>query len=158
MLTVGQSAPLDIAIHDENGQAVKLRDLLGSTVVLYFYPEDDTPGCTTEACQFRDQQAQFQELGVKVIGVSQDSAVSHQKFKTKYQLNFPLWVDADHQLAEASGVWVEKSFLGKKYMGMARTTFVIDSQGKIIKVWEKVSPVGHAAAVKDFLDVPGARS
>ncbi len=147
MLAVGQKAPLTIQLHDDSGSDVSLHDLLGSYVVLYFYPKDDTPGCTIEACDFRDAQSDFQKMGVKVIGVSKDPLASHQKFKANHRLNFPLWMDTEHELAEAFGIWVEKSFMGKKYMGMERSTFVIDPKGLIVKVWPKVNSLGHAQEV-----------
>jgi peroxiredoxin Q/BCP len=151
MLQPTQSAPLDITVTNEAGEAVSLRSLLGKYVVLYFYPKDDTPGCTQEACEFRDADHEMQKLGVAVIGVSKDSLKAHEKFKTKYQLPFPLWSDPEHKLLEAFGAWGEKKFMGKMYMGIMRSTFVIDPQGKIINVWEKVTPKNHAAEVLAFL-------
>ena len=122
-----------------------------SYVVLYFYPKDNTPGCTKEACEFRDAEAEMKKLGARVIGVSKDSPKSHQNFADKYNLNFELWSDQDHQLIEAFGAWVQKKKFGKTYMGIARSTFILDPEGKIIKVWENVKPEGHAQEVLEFL-------
>ena len=122
--------------------------LKGKLFVLYFYPKDDTPGCTTEACGFRDALPDFGKLGVTVIGVSKDSLASHEKFKKKFDLLFPLASDEDGAVCEAYGVWVEKSMYGKKYMGIDRSTFVIDGKGVIRAVWRKVSVPGHADEVK----------
>jgi len=151
MLSPGNSTPLDISVLDETGKPANLKNLLGKWVVLYFYPKDNTPGCTTEACSFRDANQDLQKLGVKVIGVSGDSAASHQKFQTQHQLNFPLWSDPDHKLLAAFGAWGEKTFMGRLFMGIIRSTFVINPAGKIVKTWEKVSPKDHAAAVLEFL-------
>jgi peroxiredoxin Q/BCP len=151
MLTQNQTAPLDITLTDENNASVSLRDHLGSYVVLYFYPKDDTPGCTVEACSFRDAHQELLANNVTVIGVSKDAPRSHQKFKTKHSLPFPLWADEEHKLAEAFGVWQEKKFMGRTYMGMTRSTFVIDPHGVIVKVWETVNPVNHSQEVIVFL-------
>lgn len=151
MLTVGSSAPLDITVHDESGQPVSLRSFLGKYVVLYFYPKDDTPGCTTEACSFRDTNTELQKQGAVVIGISKDSPASHQKFKEKYHLNFPLWSDPDRKLIEAFGVWQQKKMMGKTYMGIARSTFLIDPTGNILNVWNTVSPKEHGQQVLEFL-------
>lgn len=151
MLKIGDQAPLDILVTDDHGLPVKLRDVLGPLTIIYFYPKDDTPGCTTEACSFRDSQAELAKLNAQVIGVSKDPVKSHQKFHQKHELNFPLWSDPDHQLAEAFGVWVEKSFMGRKYMGMERSTFVLDEKGKIIQVWLEVTPKEHGQAVVEFI-------
>lgn len=151
MLKTNQPAPTNIAVLDEQGQSISLSDTLGKYVVLYFYPRDNTPGCTKEACSFRDANQELEKLGARVIGVSKDSVASHQGFKQKHQLNFELWSDPDHELMEAFGAWGEKSTFGKKYMGVIRSTFVIDPQGKIIKVWSAVKPIGHAEQVLKFL-------
>lgn len=151
MLQIGESAPLTITVQNQIGEDVSLEDLLGKPVVLYFYPKDDTPGCTKEACEFRDYNEDLEKLGVQVIGVSADSVKSHVKFIDKYQLSFPLWSDPEKKLIEAFGVLVEKSMFGKKYMGIARSTFILDEDGKIIQVWPKVDPRVHAREVLDFL-------
>ena len=146
MLKPGDVAP-DFSLAADDGKAVALKDLRGRPVVLYFYPKDDTPGCTKEACQFRDSWKDVQETGAVVLGVSPDSTTSHQKFKEKYSLPFPLLADVDHQVASAYGAWGEKSMYGKKYQGILRTTFLIDRTGRIARVFEKVKPDGHAAEV-----------
>ncbi len=147
MLKVGDQAPLEIKVKSMQGQDVSLKDLLGKYVVVYFYPRDNTPGCTKEACSFRDVNTELKKLGVKVIGVSKDSVKSHQKFIDKYGLNFELWSDEEHKLIEAFGAWQEKKFMGRSFMGTVRSTFVIDPQGKIFQVWEKVKPDGHGEEV-----------
>ena len=139
MLKPPTLAPLDVEVIDETGQSTSLRNHLGKYLVLYFYPKDQTPGCTVEACSFRDANQELKKLGVEVIGVSKDSIESHQKFTEKHQLNFPLWSDPDHQLLEAFGAWGQKNRFGKLYMGIIRSTFIIDPTGKIIKSWEKVN-------------------
>lgn len=126
-----------------------LRDFRGKPVVLYFYPKDDTPGCTIEACEFRDAHPHFVSRAAVVLGVSPDTAASHQKFKRKFDLPFTLLVDADHAIAERYGVWKEKSMFTKKYMGVERTTFVIDRDGRIAKIFRRVKPQGHAAEVEE---------
>ena len=130
------------------GKKVTLSQYKGkSHVVLYFYPRDNTPGCTQEACDFRDQWGAFDAARTVVLGVSTDSLASHEKFATKFELPFPLLVDADHAVAEMYGVWVEKNMYGRKSMGLQRATFLIDKQGKVAAVWPKVSVKGHVAAV-----------
>ena len=146
MLKEGDNAP-DFATRDERGRPVSLSDLRGQRVVLYFYPKDDTPGCTKEACSFRDDFARFKKQGIKVLGVSPDSEASHKKFVTKYNLPFTLLADTDRSIAEAYGVWGEKKFMGRTYMGVHRTTFLIDEKGKIKKIFEKVKPEDHASEV-----------
>ena len=126
---------------------MKLSSLKGQPVVLYFYPKDDTPGCTKEACAFRDRSRELQKLGAKVIGVSADSVDSHVKFRDKFKLNFPLLADADHKVAEKYGAWREKNMYGKKFMGIQRSTFLIDAGGRIAKVWKAVQVDGHDAQV-----------
>ena len=138
----GQKAPA-FTLATDSGEKVKLADLAGSPVVLYFYPKDDTPGCTKEACNFRDRIGEIQQHGAKVFGVSPDDAKSHQKFREKYTLNFPLLVDTDHKVAEKYGAWREKNMYGKKSMGIQRSTFLIGPDGKVVKVWKKVSVDGH---------------
>lgn len=146
MIKEGATAPA-FKTKDANGETVSLKDLRGQKVVLYFYPKDDTPGCTKEACSFRDAFSEFKKNGIKVLGVSPDSEVSHKKFVTKYQLPFTLLADTDRSIAEAYGVWGEKKFMGRTYMGVHRTTFLIDEKGKIKKVFEKVKPEDHASEV-----------
>jgi peroxiredoxin Q/BCP len=128
---------------DQNGDPVKLSDLKGQTVVLYFYPRADTPGCTTQACSVRDHSADYGKAGARVIGVSPDDVAAVKKFADKFDLDFTLLADAGHAVAEAYGAWGEKSMYGKKYMGVQRATFLIDSEGKIAKVFPKVSPKTH---------------
>ena len=146
MLKVGDAAPAFTAPSD-SGQNLSLRDLRGKKVILYFYPKDNTPGCTKEACDFRDATDRLQGKGVTVLAVSPDSVASHQKFKTKYSLPFPLIVDEDHRIAEAYGVWREKSLYGRKFMGIVRSTFVIDDEGKIAEVRQKVKVNGHVESL-----------
>jgi peroxiredoxin Q/BCP len=138
-LQVGDVAP-GFTVTTDSGATVSLSDYRGKRVVLYFYPKDDTPGCTTQACGFRDNYPVIEEKNAVVLGVSPDSAKSHQKFKTKFDLPFTLLVDEDHAIAEAYGVWAEKSMYGKKYMGIERSHFVIDENGKIVDAQVKVKP------------------
>ena len=146
----GQAAP-DFTLPADDGSQVKLSGLKGSPVVLYFYPKDDTPGCTREACAFRDQQKALSKAGAKVLGVSADDVASHVKFRDKFQLNFPLLADTDHKVAEKYGAWREKNMYGKKSMGIQRSTFLIDAKGTVRKVWKRVSVDGHDAAVLEAL-------
>ena len=141
-LKVGQKAP-DFTLLNDAGEKVKLADLKGKKAILYFYPKDDTPGCTTEACNFRDGFREIKKQGAAVLGVSADSVAAHAKFKKKYDLNFPLLSDPDKKMIESYGVWKEKSLYGRKYMGIERTTFVIDSQGKISHIFPKVKVAQH---------------
>jgi peroxiredoxin Q/BCP len=150
MLKPGSKAPAFSLLSDGGGR-VALKDLKGKPVVLYFYPKDDTSGCTTEACEFRDHWKAVKATGAVVLGVSPDGVTSHDKFKAKYKLPFPLLADVDHAVAEAYGAWGEKSMYGRKYMGILRSTFVIDPAGKVVKVFDKVKPKGHAAEVLDAL-------
>ena len=150
MLKVGDKAPV-IEVKDINNENVSLADLSGQYVVLYFYPKDDTPGCTKEACSFRDWNAELKKLGVKVVGGSKDSVTSHKKFVDKYSLNFDLWSDEDHQLIEAFGAWQKKSMMGQEYMGTVRSTFVIDPKGVILRVWDQVNPPEHGQEIHDFI-------
>ncbi len=145
-LKEGDKAP-NIELQDDSEQKVTLDSLKGKTVVLYFYPKADTPGCTKESCEFQDSVGDFKKKGAVVIGVSPDKPSAQAKFKLKYELSFPLLADTEHAVAEAYGVWQEKSMYGKKYMGIARTTFVIGADGTIKKIFEKVKPEGHAAEV-----------
>jgi thioredoxin-dependent peroxiredoxin len=149
-LEPGTKAPAFTLLSD-SGEKVKLSQFKGKTVVLYFYPKDDTPGCTKEACAFRDAQSEMTKLGAVVLGVSPDTVESHVKFRDKYTLNFPLLADTDHAVAELYGAWREKNMYGKKSMGVQRSTYIIDAQGKIAKVWKKVSVDGHDAAVFEAL-------
>jgi peroxiredoxin Q/BCP len=142
MLQAGDQAP-DFDLPDQNGDPVKLSDLKGQTVVLYFYPRADTPGCTTQACGVRDRRAEYKKAGARVIGVSPDTVEAVKKFAGKFDLDFTLLADADHAVAERYGTWVEKSMYGKKYMGVQRATFVIGPDGKVAKVFPKVSPKTH---------------
>ena len=146
MLKAGDKAP-DFKSKDQDGNPVKLSDLKGQRVVLYFYPKDDTPGCTKEACSFRDADDVYRKKGIKVFGVSTDDEKSHQKFISKFQLPFDLLADTDKSIVESYGVWGEKSMYGKKYMGTNRKTFLIDENGKIAKVFDKVNVEEHADEV-----------
>jgi peroxiredoxin Q/BCP len=139
-----------------SGAMVKLSQFKGSIVIVYFYPKDNTPGCTMEANDFRDVQPALAALDATVLGISPDSVDSHCKFAQKYHLNFQLLADTDHGTAEKYGVWVEKSLYGKKYMGIERTTFLIDREGKVRRVWRKVKPEGHARAVLEAVQAIAA--
>jgi thioredoxin-dependent peroxiredoxin len=145
-LAVGQAAPV-FSAPDPSGKVVSLSDFKGKTVVLYFYPKDDTPGCTVEACSFRDSHGAFAKNKTVVLGVSPDNAKSHSKFIEKFGLPFPLLSDPDHTLCEAYGVWVEKSMYGRKYMGVERSTFVIGPDGRLKAIYRKVKPEAHTAEV-----------
>jgi peroxiredoxin Q/BCP len=145
-IAVGDKAP-DFDLPTDGGGHVKLSDLRGKPVVIYFYPKDMTPGCTTESCDFRDQNPDFAALNAKIIGISKDSAARHDKFKAKHDLNFTLASDEESDTCEKYGVWKEKSMYGKKYMGIERTTVVIDAEGVIRNIWEKVKVKGHVDAV-----------
>lgn len=145
-LREGDEAPAFTAVAT-GGMEMSLADFRGSNVILYFYPRDDTPGCTKEACGFRDQFAEFRKRGALVFGVSKDPIKSHEKFTEKFGLPFPLLSDEDHKIAEAYGVWGEKTFMGRTYMGMHRVTFLIDGEGRIKKIWRTVKPDEHAAEV-----------
>ena len=150
MVGAGEKAP-SFTLPADDGQTVKLEDLRGKRVVLYFYPKDDTSGCTTEACEFRDSWKALAKTGAVVLGVSPDSVSSHVKFKQKYKLPFALLADTDHRVAEAYGAWGEKSMYGRKYQGILRSTFIIDETGKVARVFPRVKPRGHAAEVLEAL-------
>jgi len=150
MLKEGDVAP-DFSLLADDGSTVTLSGLRGKQVVLYFYPKDDTPGCTTEACNFRDNLSMLVSKGAVVLGVSPQDIKSHTKFKTKYSLTFPLLADTDHAVAEAYGAWGKKQQYGREYMGILRTTFVIDAKGVIKKIFEKVKVEGHALEVAKAL-------
>jgi thioredoxin-dependent peroxiredoxin len=149
----GKPAP-EFELQSDGGETVRLSEFRGKRVVLYFYPKDDTPGCTTEACEFRDAYDIYRERGIEILGVSPDDVTSHQKFKSKHDLPFTLLADPDHETAERYGVWGERSFGGKKYMGINRSTFLIDEDGKIVRAMVGIKPAGHAAAVLDELRAP----
>jgi thioredoxin-dependent peroxiredoxin len=138
----GARAP-DFSLHADDGQTVKLSALRGKPVVVYFYPKDDTPGCTREACAFRDRRADLARLGATLLGISPDDVDSHQRFRHKFSLNFPLLSDPQHKVAEKYGAWREKNMYGKKVMGIQRSTFVIDPQGRVTRVWRNVKVDGH---------------
>src|SRR6185295_2107913 len=148
MLKEGSTAPA-FKTTDANGEAVNLKDFRGQKVVLYFYPKDDTPGCTKEACSFRDAFATFKKRGIEILGVSTDGEASHKKFTAKYKLPFTLVSDPDHAIADSYGVYGEKKFMGRTYMGVKRMTFLIDQKGRVKKVFEKVKPEEHAQEVLD---------
>jgi peroxiredoxin Q/BCP len=138
----GATAP-DFTLKADDGKEVRLSALRGKPVVVYFYPKDDTPGCTKEACAFRDRSSEITAKGAVILGVSPDDVASHGKFRDKYTLNFPLLADTDHKVADTYGAWREKNLYGKKSMGIQRSTFLIDPAGKVRKVWKKVSVDGH---------------
>ncbi len=144
--TAGGAAP-EFTLQASNNETISLKDYRGKNVVLYFYPKDMTPGCTTEACDFRDYHGDFAKLNTVVLGISPDDVKSHDKFTAKHELPFPLLADPDHQVAEAYGVWVLKKMYGREYMGIERSTFLIDAQGNIAHVWPKVKVKGHVQEV-----------
>jgi len=146
----GQKAP-EFTAKDQDGNELSLRDFIGRKVVLYFYPKDDTPGCTKEACAFRDNFPNFKKIDAVVLGVSVDGQKAHRKFADKFELPFTLLVDDEKKIVEAYGVWGLKKFMGKEYMGTNRVTYLIDEQGVIEKVWPKVKPETHAAEVLEWL-------
>jgi len=147
MLEVGTPAP-DFTLEDQSGSSHTLSEQRGKWVVVYFYPKDDTPGCTKEACSFRDALPRFQDVGAMVYGVSADDRGSHEKFARKYDLNFPLLVDPEKRVLNAYGAYGEKSMYGKKYMGVLRVTYLVDPEGKVARVWPKVKPEDHADEVR----------
>ncbi len=151
ILKPGDMAP-DFELSSDRGEPIKLSDFRGQTVVLYFYPRADTPGCTKEACAFRDDYRIYEERGVVILGVSPDSVKNQAKFKEKYSLPFTLLDDTEHEVSEAYGVWGLKKFRGREYMGVLRTTYLIDADGKIIDVFEKVKPAEHSQEILEALD------
>ena len=146
----GKKAPA-FTLHADDGSKVKLSELKGNPVVLYFYPRDDTPGCTKEACAFRDRQDEIKALGAQVFGISPDTVESHVKFRDKFSLNFPLLADPDHAMADKYGAWREKNMYGKKSMGIQRSTYLIDADGRVAKLWKRVKVDGHDQQVIDAL-------
>jgi peroxiredoxin Q/BCP len=150
MLTTGGKAP-SFSLRSDAGDTINLDDFKGRKVVLYFYPKDDTSGCTVEACEFRDSWAAVKRTGAALFGISPDGVESHQKFKRKYDLPFPLLADTDHAVAERYGAWGEKSMYGRRYQGILRSTVIVDEAGRVAKVFEKVKPKGHAKAVLEAL-------
>jgi peroxiredoxin Q/BCP len=152
MVQAGSPAP-DFTLPSDDGGDVSLSGLRGRKVVLYFYPKDDTPGCTTQACDFRDSLPRFEGVDAVVLGVSADSVESHAKFRAKHGLNFPLLADVDHEVSEAYGVWKEKNLYGRKSMGIERSTFLIDEEGNVERVWRKVKAQGHTEVLAELLGV-----
>ncbi len=150
MLKQGQKIPLNINVKNHRGEQTNLNDYLGQPLVIYFYPQDDTPGCTIEAKGFENHRIAFNELGVKVIGVSKDSPKRHRSFREKYDLNFELISDEGHQLHKAFGVWQERRMFGSSFKGAVRSTFAVNKKGEIIKVWPRVKPKNHAEEVYQF--------
>lgn len=146
VLEVSQKAP-DFSLPDENGTVKNLKDYFGKNVLLYFYPKDDTPGCTTEACSFRDDYSVYEKSGITILGVSPDTPAKHKKFKEKHNLPFTLLADENHAVCELYGVWGKKKFMGREYDGVFRTTFLIDKEGTIKKVYKNVKPAEHSAEV-----------
>ena len=153
-ISTGIPAP-NFELSDDTNTSRKLSDFRGRNVILYFYPKDDTPGCTKEACNFRDDYSAYEKAGVAVLGVSPDSVESHVKFKTKFQLPFPLLADEEHKVCDLYQVWAPKKFMGKEYEGVMRTTFLIDTQGNIARVFENVRPSEHSAEVLSALGAAG---
>lgn len=150
-VTTGEPAP-DFTLQDQNQEWHSLSEYRGKPVILYFYPKDDTPGCTREACGFRDDYSLFEQRGVVILGVSPDSPKSHRKFKEKYHLPFTLLSDPDHQVSERYGAWGRKKFMGREFDGILRTTFLIGPDGKFLKVFENVRPAEHSKEILEFLD------
>jgi peroxiredoxin Q/BCP len=151
-ISSGIQAP-DFSLPDETGADRTLSEFQGHPVVLYFYPKDDTPGCTTEACNFRDDYSQYIQAGVTILGVSPDTTKSHAKFKAKYGLTYPLLADAEHKVCELYKVWGLKKMMGREYNGVFRTTYLIDEKGKIVRVFENVKPAEHSAEILAELKV-----
>ncbi len=149
-ISAGDVAP-DFALPDDSGKVRTLSDFHGKTVLIYFYPKDDTPGCTTEACNFRDDYSAYEKAGVVILGISPDTVKSHVKFKSKFELPFPLLADDDHQVCQAYGVWGLKKFMGREYMGVLRTTFLVGPDGIVKDVFENVKPAEHSTQVLESL-------
>ncbi|MGE5364194.1 MAG: thioredoxin-dependent thiol peroxidase [Bacteroidota bacterium] len=149
-LNTGDRAP-EFLLNDSEGKQVSLKDYAGKTIILYFYPKDSTPGCTREACDFRDSFERLKTADAVVVGISADSVESHRKFSSKYELPFTLLSDPEHKVLEAYGVWKQKNMMGRKFMGIERSTFIIDAQGKISAVYNKVKVNGHVDEILDFL-------
>jgi peroxiredoxin Q/BCP len=149
-IPAGIPAP-EFTLQDDTGESRSLSDYRGKPLVLYFYPKDDTPGCTTEACNFRDDYSAYEQAGVTILGVSPDTVKSHVKFKAKFALPFPLLADVDHKVCELYGVWGRKKLMGREYDGVFRTTFIIDAQGEIARIFENVKPAEHSTEVLEAL-------
>jgi peroxiredoxin Q/BCP len=149
---VGEKAP-EFQLVDDRGQVRKLSEFLGNPLILYFYPKDDTPGCTKEACNFRDDYDLYLNAGVEILGVSPDTQESHAKFRDKFNLPFPLLADGEHRVSEAYGVWAPKQLFGREFLGVRRTTFVIDEEGKISHVFENVDAAGHSEELLQALEI-----
>ena len=147
MTLIANTTAPDFSLKDEKGDLIRLSDFTGKPVVLYFYPKDDTPGCTTEACNFRDDYSKFSELGAVILGISPDSEKSHARFAAKHKLPFTLLVDENHKICDLYGVWGSKKFMGRQFEGVLRTTFLISKDGKIVKVFEGVKPTNHSEEV-----------
>jgi peroxiredoxin Q/BCP len=156
-LEAGDRAPA-FALRDQDGQTHRLKDYAGRTVVLYFYPRDDTPGCTKEACSFRDEHAAITGEGAAVLGVSTDDAESHQRFRVKHDLPFPLLVDEDARVATSYGAWGEKTLYGRKSIGMTRSTFIIGPDGRLLRVWKRAKAAGHGEVVRKALTERAAKA
>ncbi|HLC48742.1 MAG TPA: thioredoxin-dependent thiol peroxidase [Candidatus Norongarragalinales archaeon] len=152
MLKVGDMAP-EFSLKSQDGESYSLKMLRGKRAVLYFYPKDETPGCTIEACEFRNHHQQFIAKGAVLMGISADSVESHEKFAHRHRLNFPLLADAGAATCKKYGVWMEKNFLGRKFMGISRTTFIIDRNGRIAAIFSKVNPLGHANGMLNALNL-----
>jgi peroxiredoxin Q/BCP len=150
MLETGDPAP-DFTLLADDGRPVSLSDFRGRTLVLYFYPKDNTPGCTTQACDLRDDMPRLEASGAAVVGISSDSVESHRRFKARYGLNFPLLADEDHAVAEAYGVWRKKSLYGRSFLGIERSTFFIDPEGRVEEIWRRVKAKGHGEKVAAYL-------
>ena len=150
MLEAGDRAP-DFKLEGDDGKTHSLKEFAGKTLILYFYPKDNTPGCTTQACEFRDSAAAYKKKKAVVVGISPDKATTHGKFRDKFELNFLLLADPDHKVAEAYGAWGDKVLYGRKYKGIIRSTFIIDEKGKVASAHYKVSPKGHAAAMLEAI-------
>lgn len=154
MLAIGQQAP-DFTLFDQDGVQQSLKDYRGKWVLIYFYPKDDTPGCTKEACSLRDDFPAFSKLNAQIFGVSADTVASHKKFVTKYKLPFTLLADPEKGMLKAYGVWGKKKFMGREYEGISRSSYLIDPEGKVQKVYEKVNPLTHADEVRKDLEAAG---